>query len=103
MNCCENPVFIGCFGHCASISTGLSVTQNGAHRIEVWTMGTRTDYLYNLSIGNTITFPNDFNEYMVHQFRVKQPDGSYMADGVTGSTCFAWRNVIQFDDVIPPV
>ena len=91
--CCTNQEYIGCFGSCESIETGLIATQTGDHIIQSFWLGNMQQQTVSITATNEIIFSNDFNECAAITFKIIQPDGVVFVDGI--NDCWTFSNLIK--------
>ena len=73
--CCENPVKLGCVGHC-NPSPVITAKQTGNHTVEFSFLDSRFYFVISQDLGDPFVFPNVFNESSLVNFKIVQPDGS---------------------------
>lgn len=93
--CCTSKRFIGCYGSCDTISSGINAAQTGDHIIEVCWIDAIVTQTVNVTAPAIITFPNVYNEYSNVTFKIMQPDGKYIVDA--GDDCFEFSNSVKVE------
>lgn len=91
--CCTSKRFIGCFGSCDDIETGILTLQAGDHEIEVHWIDAIIIQIVNFEKAVEVIFPNRYNEYANITFKIRQPDGTYLVDG--GDDCFEFSSSVK--------
>ena len=77
-NCCNNPVCLGCVGHC-NPSPVIEAKQTGNHTVKFDFLDASYFFIVFQNVGEVFVFPNIFNEDSIVNFQIVQPDGSNLS------------------------
>ena len=97
---CDEILDIGCFLHCAEISTGLLAQQIGVHKVYVRFLGSYTVFEVTIAnIGDEITLPaGSLNESAEVIASIMNPDDTVFVynTGGTDYSCFRFELLLNF-------
>lgn len=91
--CCTNQRFIGCFGSCESIETGIIAALTGDYIITAYWLGNQIEQTVNITATNEIIFPNVYSECAAITFKITDPNGDTVVDG--SDDCFTFSNMVK--------
>lgn len=85
--CCESTEDLGCYGHCDTVETDITITSGvgGTGGAGVYTIMTQEGYFkeFTFGVGEKLNFTNFFNEDKITQFYIINPAGSQITVGTT--------------------